>query len=91
MGICDAIRLARITPAHAGKRYAKLSRIHENGDHPRPCGEKPTCARDRVPELGSPPPMRGKVFKTENAYIPTRITPAHAGKRPTGAWPPAPR
>ena len=31
----------RITPAHAGKRTQVTAYFPRNGDHPRPCGEKP--------------------------------------------------
>ena len=50
-------------------------------DHPRLCGEKGAFPALSHRELGSPPPMRGKVQdeKVENQR--KRITPAYAGKR----------
>ena len=49
-----------ITPAYAGKRTRPFSSGHENGDHPRVCGEK-SCSRfDTQRPRGSPPRMRGK-------------------------------
>ena len=70
----------RITPAYAGKSVlVQLCKLLV-WDHPRLCGEKipwwyrPSC------QLGSPPPMRGKVpafcFGSGNGGI----TPAYAGK-----------
>ena len=49
-------------------------------DHPRLCGEK--CIQDDHPalELGSPPPMRGKVSQFWDTCSRSRITPAYAGK-----------
>ena len=72
--------IARITPAHAGKRCPTPSAETPPPDHPRPCGEKPlTRARKRA-TLGSPPPMRGKDGDGVPGVIEARITPAHAGK-----------
>ena len=39
----DKLRITgddRITPAHAGKRWARRTHPHTAWDHPRPCGEK---------------------------------------------------
>ena len=70
-----------ITPAHAGKSKEILEAIRHDEDHPRPCGEKTHAGAEKVPELGSPPPMRGKVVSHTYKDVQRRITPAHAGKR----------
>ncbi len=72
---------SRITPAYAGKRQIIKSTIVIYWDHPRLCGEKDRCGNCRNGEVGSPPPMRGKV--AFNIFLPhfIRITPAYAGKR----------
>ena len=54
----------------------------EEEDHPRRCGEKVPHAVVLCDDVGSPPQMRGKVYKRiikENGAI---ITPADAGKSP---------
>ena len=50
-------------------------------DHPRLCGEKSNMPKMSFLEKGSPPPMRGKVLNQLLPQLPTRITPAYAGKR----------
>ena len=52
---------ARITPAHAGKRFFRINANTRSRDHPRPRGEKVRCNRTGDTFLGSPPPTRGKV------------------------------
>ena len=74
----------RITPAYAGKRPSGSGQIATMRDHPRVCGEKLVCRRLSCPCAGSPPRMRGKVRSSETGWMCTRITPAYAGKRPTG-------
>ena len=51
----------RITPARAGKRWAKRPQSTSSRDHPRMCGEKLVEAGRISQEEGSPPRMRGKV------------------------------
>ena len=51
----------RITPAYAGKSSNGLGKNCAEWDHPRLCGEKRQRAVTGNIELGSPPPMRGKV------------------------------
>ena len=51
---------SRITPAHAGKRGARLKSRAPARDHPRPCGEKRRSIKKEQGSTGSPPPMRGK-------------------------------
>ncbi len=60
----------RITPAYAGKRQATLSAARQTRDHPRLCGEKMTEHFQNRFQIGSPPPMRGKVQKRVNQLIP---------------------
>ena len=69
-----------ITPAYAGKSCNTFGIRFWNEDHPRLCGEKALEASEDLKDLGSPPPMRGKV-KNGRAYTGRhRITPAYAGK-----------
>ena len=49
-------------------------------DHPRLCGEKVSKVPLMLANIGSPPPMRGKVISTRIASVKVRITPAYAGK-----------
>ena len=52
----------RITPAYAGKRKLLHLRSCCDRDHPRLCGEKTIWTQTSQPDIGSPPPMRGKVL-----------------------------
>ena len=49
-------------------------------DHPRLCGEKFPVTLKNIISTGSPPPMRGKAYKTLCDMEAMRITPAYAGK-----------
>ena len=49
-------------------------------DHPRTCGENALMMRAGCSTKGSPPHLRGKLVRIENAIPPIRITPAPAGK-----------
>ena len=69
-----------ITPAHAGKSSMLVVCLKSQRDHPRACGEKPTCPGPASGSPGSPPRMRGKVPLKAEGYDADRITPAHAGK-----------
>ena len=69
-----------ITPAYAGKSDQEILGTRNAEDHPRLCGEKSSGIVTSVPPLGSPPPMRGKVFKSCCIILCSRITPAYAGK-----------
>ena len=71
----------RITPAYAGKRKGSNQRDWSAEDHPRLCGEKKFPGFCMLIQLGSPPPMRGKVPTNLAAQLFDRITPAYAGKR----------
>ena len=52
---------SRITPAYAGKSGFSVAKGAIAEDHPRLCGEKAKETKEFSGELGSPPPMRGKV------------------------------
>ena len=71
----------RITPAYAGKREPVFFGDGVFQDHPRLCGEKTTGILKPPTSIGSPPPMRGKVYVNGLKLIPNGITPAYAGKR----------
>ena len=70
-----------ITPAYAGKRSGSAEGSGMRQDHPRLCGEKDLLKKIGLIEIGSPPPMRGKVDVQTEDGTPDRITPAYAGKR----------
>ena len=73
---------AGITPAYAGKSLTGTVWTKPPRDHPRLCGEKHTAQPQVHGHVGSPPPMRGKVFMCVAAVSKAGITPAYAGKRP---------
>ena len=73
-------RYDRITPAYAGKRPIPKEAERNLQDHPRLCGEKPFSARHSSQDVGSPPPMRGKVSGISSTSFGSGITPAYAGK-----------
>ena len=70
----------RITPAYAGKRRPVHPETCRARDHPRLCGEKDIFSAGVRHAVGSPPPMRGKVFLAPLVLSVIRITPAYAGK-----------
>ena len=69
-----------ITPADAGKTVEHESWEANMQDHPRGCGENGIDSSKNVNMLGSPPRMRGKLDSQSHNHVPTRITPADAGK-----------
>ena len=71
----------RITPAYAGKSPAQLLVDFLCRDHPRLRGEKLSEASSFNAIRGSPPLTRGKDCASSVFALPTRITPAYAGKR----------
>ena len=73
-----------ITPAYAGKRVRPHGLPPLLWDHPRVCGEKRELAIRIKDEWGSPPRMRGKVSGLARSEPGLGITPAYAGKRPSG-------
>ena len=70
----------RITPAYAGKSFAKQKKSCNGWDHPRLCGEKCGIIHGRSHFVGSPPPMRGKGLGNPFSHRQVGITPAYAGK-----------
>ena len=70
----------RITPADAGKTPETVMKWWLEQDHPRGCGENSILRKGRSARLGSPPRMRGKLGSLSRNHVPTRITPADAGK-----------
>ena len=72
-----------ITPAYAGKSCTGINYVVQERDHPRVCGEKMQTPTPSSGGMGSPPRMRGKVYKITPPWFSIRITPAYAGKR---AW-----
>ena len=71
---------ARITPAYAGKSTQLQFHYAIIRDHPRLCGEKDIVHAVSKCNIGSPPPMRGKVVHGSMLRTTSRITPAYAGK-----------
>ena len=55
------VKLAGITPAHAGKTLSAAVAPRRDWDHPRACGENPCCMDGASRQKGSPPRMRGKL------------------------------
>ena len=80
-GVCKDLERVGITPAYAGKSNLHVLFHLKVRDHPRVCGEKCMALFKNWLVLGSPPRMRGKVYMRYCACLPTRITPAYAGKR----------
>ena len=76
-GVCG------ITPAYAGKSGKVGQRGDHHQDHPRLCGEKDTVRECYHRQVGSPPPMRGKVHQFCGDLVAVGITPAYAGKSNT--------
>ena len=74
------VRVLRITPACAGKRFPKPTAWKATKDHPRVCGEKPSIRGGASSGIGSPPRVRGKAIWTMKISDVDRITPACAGK-----------
>ena len=52
-----------ITPADAGKTYRVYVNLQKEEDHPRGCGENVGCNLVCDIREGSPPRMRGKLFR----------------------------
>ena len=76
----QAVSCIGITPAYAGKSLCFGDIGFQVLDHPRLCGEKPPDTFGQLTQLGSPPPMRGKVPQFYFSQTVYRITPAYAGK-----------
>ena len=69
-----------ITPAHAGKTLIDTPEFSLKEDHPRACGENTDLPIFWATRVGSPPRMRGKLYKRLCRSSLRGITPAHAGK-----------
>ena len=69
-----------ITPAWAGKRLLREQSYTIKRDHPRVGGEKHLQKPFYFHQEGSPPRGRGKVHRTRQTILRSRITPAWAGK-----------
>ena len=74
------VKLAGITPAHAGKTLFAFACFTLRRDHPRACGENHIQPSSPALPLGSPPRMRGKLAGGIYQNRRAGITPAHAGK-----------
>ena len=74
------VQLSGITPAYAGKSVRSQALPDAVRDHPRLCGEKSNSHFLYSSVIGSPPPMRGKVYFMTGRLYTHRITPAYAGK-----------
>src|SRR5579875_3182432 len=85
----NAVRSARITPAHAGSTWTPESRGAESPDHPRARGEHIGGSDAAAAIGGSPPRTRGAPFGGHVALPIRRITPAHAGSTPQRSLAPA--
>ena len=70
----------RITPTHVGKSLKTGSCNALCRDHPHPCGEKSIAFIMPSIDLGSPPPMWGKVKSKRLFRNDAGITPTHVGK-----------
>ena len=71
-----------ITPACAGKSPCPIVSSTTLQDHPRVCGEKQRTLAVQDEPQGSPPRVRGKVWRSPAAPGTQGITPACAGKSP---------
>ena len=78
-GVLDVVR--GITPACAGKSSHPCRQKSKTRDHPRVCGEKQRTLAVQDEPQGSPPRVRGKVWRSPAAPGTQGITPACAGKR----------
>ena len=70
----------RITPAGAGKTIHHKTVLRQCRDHPRRCGENYFLSVYVIGLSGSPPQVRGKLYRPYNKVASIRITPAGAGK-----------
>ena len=74
------IAMCGIIPAWAGKTKRPSASPNRQKDHPRVCGENPTCSIIFFVFGGSPPRVRGKLGVRIARPLIVRITPACAGK-----------
>ena len=69
-----------ITPAGAGKTSLHVYAHGFYWDHPRRCGENVILFCESLIGVGSPPQVRGKLYRAAGIAEKYRITPAGAGK-----------
>ena len=77
--IGGSVKLIRITPACAGTTVICVTKLIDIKDHPRLCGDYEFRAVQEAMTQGSPPLVRGLLFKHGSKVQPLRITPACAG------------
>ena len=87
---------SRITPAWAGKSLCLATGRLININYPRVGGEESAASRSSASAAGLPPRGRGRGLAGRPQGVPSRITPAWAGKssataRPSSARPDYPR
>ena len=80
----------RITPACAGKTKRSSRPCQRRADHPRMRGEDSRTAATSSSHIGSPPHARGRRPLRRRCPLPSRITPACAGKTTPADLSPAP-
>ena len=85
---CFPALLYGITPAYAGKSWARTRAFPSCWDHPRLCGEKSAGIAYSCRAVGSPPPMRGKGVVVPAQIHDVGITPAYVGKSTAAVRPP---
>ena len=76
----DGLRLARITPAWAGKSASGQRCAAPARDHPRVGGEKIGYRYTRKSQMGSPPHGRGKGFLSTSSTLLSGSPPHRRGK-----------
>ena len=77
--LCQTGVCRRIIPACAGNASTKLVILSGPPDHPRVCGERPSCLDDILAGPGSSPRVRGTPQDDPSQGVPMRIIPACAG------------
>ena len=70
----------RITPAYTGKTCGVPLDVGAYGDHPRVYGENLRTVQWNLPQVGSPPRIRGKLAERRVLPHQVGITPAYTGK-----------
>ena len=84
MGLRHGFRARGLTPACAGKTRRPAPVLLSTGAHPRVCGENHILDADHFVTSGSPPRVRGKRSREVVEGRLVGLTPACAGKTPTG-------
>ena len=72
-------RQTGIIPAYAGNTGCLIAPVRRRWDHPRVCGEHPTCFSRSSKVLGSSPRMRGTHPNRTAYHVRRGIIPAYAG------------